>query len=361
MIKYVLALLLLTSSAYAAGGKKAVPTPKSDAAELKNVSIEEVDGRTLVHFEMNQTAKLSSLEIRFLRRTVEWDMKNVAINKDKLFVDVRSNDINNVYVSHTDDKNIRVRMNLETGKIASNYHERINFTQDGNTLTLAMDKSTPLLTNNIKELSRIYAIGSSLDTKIAEHMNSASVLKVGNASSPTAMGQDEGDDEDIALDEKTEAQIPLKITNKDSKSATTPSWWRMLMGVGVAGILLFSLVVLSKKLNAKRLGAQFNKESITVISQKYLGPKRNLTLIRVAGEYLLLGVTDNNISLIKSLSVVDDEIPDLAPNDFTAAVKNITAKEDPFESQIEDIEDSFSVSSLNDVKKIFKKRKYIDE
>lgn len=381
MIKVFLTVLMMVSNVFAAAS-----AASENGAQLTKVSVEDKAGITYLHFDMNEAASLGSIETRFLRRTLEWDMKNVSIKKDKLFTDVGANDINNVYVSYNDPTSIRVRVNLDNGKIASNYNDRISFIQDGKRLSLAMDPSVALATANIKELSRAYEIASSGSAKMAEHMNKASVLKVGATASASAAGgpaagsadssaMDEGDDTPISLDDnKAESEIPLQMKNKDSKSAAAPSVWRMLMGLGAAGLVLLSFVVIGKKVNAKRLGAQFNKDSITIVSQKFLGPKRNLTLVRVTGEYLLLGVTDHNISLIKTLSVIDDEIPDLTPNDFGATVKNLTKKSDQmeasensrqrdndFDGQIGDIEDSFSVSSLTDVKKMFRKRKYIDE
>lgn len=131
------------------------------------------------------------------------------------------------------------------------------------------------------------------------------------------------------------------------------------MGFFVLAILLVSGLLVTRKLKAKKAGAAFNHDSITVISQKYLGPKRNLTLIRVTGEYLLLGVTDNNISLIKSLNVVDDEIPELSGNKSFNQV--LDKKEETLDEMNANEDDGFSVSSLDDVKKIFKKKRYIDE
>lgn len=367
MIKYFLSILLLGSTAFAAGNS-------SSDNILSKISAEEKDGKTYIHFDTSKAVNSSSIEARFLRRSVEWDLAGVGIKKDKLFVDIGSNDVNNVYVSYSDEKNVRVRVNLDNGKTASNYHDRISFEQGKTGLTMVMDSSIKLISSNIKELNRTYEVATSSDSKIAEHMSSASVLKVGaTASAAAAASQakvsDEtvvspvsDDDEMITLDDtKTEDQIPLKIGEKGLKSASSQPLSRMLIGLVAIGLVLGSLVIIGRNVNRKRLGAQFNHDSITVVSQKYLGPKRNLTLVRVSGEYLLLGVTDNNISLIKTLAVVDDEIPALTPNNFSDAVKSMSAKADGFDDMIGDVEDSFAVSSLNDVKKMFKKRKYIDE
>jgi flagellar protein FliO/FliZ len=40
----------------------------------------------------------------------------------------------------------------------------------------------------------------------------------------------------------------------------------------------------------------------------------------VAGESLLIGVTENNINLIKALALIDDEVPAHLPNHFDGAL-----------------------------------------
>ncbi len=207
-----------------------------------------------------------------------------------------------------------------------------------------------------------------------EHIANQSVLTIDNTDSEkTALHEAksalvvtttvEGEAETMLDDTKDEKEIPLVSKNAKASVNTSSAIGRMAAGVGAVLLLLASVYFVNKKLNAKKAGAAFNHDSITVVSQKYLGPKRTLTLVRVSGEYLLLGVTDHNISLIKQLSVIDDEIPNLVPQDFKSAVRKIESRdnEDSIDTQAQEIEDSFSVSSLNDVRKIFQKRKYIDE
>ena len=58
----------------------------------------------------------------------------------------------------------------------------------------------------------------------------------------------------------------------------------------------------SKKLTGR-------SKMIEVLSQHHLGPKRSLAVVRVAGESCLIGVTDQNITILKTLSLLDDDIP----------------------------------------------------
>ena len=47
-----------------------------------------------------------------------------------------------------------------------------------------------------------------------------------------------------------------------------------------------------------------------------------MAIIRVAGESILIGVTDSHISMIKSLSLIDDEVPSEVPQKFAEVMSS---------------------------------------
>ncbi|MCC6138111.1 MAG: flagellar biosynthetic protein FliO [Bdellovibrionaceae bacterium] len=340
----------------------------ADVNQLNAVSFEEVNKTPTLTFEFERPVSLDNVEARFIRRTVEWDLPSTKLKKDKLFINVSKSDINNVYASHNDDTSVRIRVNMDHGKMASNYHERLQYSVEGKKLTLKMDSAIPLITNNVKEISRLYSVNTTEllpeESKKAEaHIASVSTMKLDES-------------ESLAINnDAPENEIPLNTKKAAAPTSGMPSLKRIAGGFFVIAILIVSALFVTRKMKSKKAGAAFNHDSITVISQKYLGPKRNLVLIRVTGEYLLLGVTDHNISLIKNLNVVDDEIPELTGKDFTEVLEKKentmsnyemnrareNADRTSFSKRENDNEDSFSVSSLDDVKKIFKKKRYVDE
>lgn len=352
MMSLLLTTLLSTLQVFAA-----------DPNQLNSVSFEEVGKTPTLTFEFEQPLSIDNVEARFIRRTVEWDLAATKLKKDKLFINVSKSDINNVYASHNDDNSVRIRVNMDHGKMASNYHERIQYSINGKKLQLKMDPAIPLITNNVKEINRVYGIAGMVDAvpedkKAEEHLAAVSTMKVAAAGTE--------DSEALAIDANApENEIPLKAKKSTASASGMPSLKRIAAGFFVLALLLASALLVTRKMKNKKAGVSFSADSITVVSQKYLGPKRNLVLVRVTGEYLLLGVTDHNISLIKNLNVVDDEIPELSgsKNFGEELNKKETAsnKYAPEDSMQDEEQDSFSVSSLDDVKKIFKKKRYIDE
>ncbi len=97
---------------------------------------------------------------------------------------------------------------------------------------------------------------------------------------------------------------------------------------------------------------------IKVLSQHYLGPKKSLAIVHVAGESILIGVTDQNISMIKSLSLIDDEVPANLPNTFgqTLAVTENAAAATPVnavgataeKAKPYELDEEFSFSNVTD-------------
>lgn len=105
----------------------------------------------------------------------------------------------------------------------------------------------------------------------------------------------------------SEDQIPLNISQGKKAETTENSNGRLYLSFGLMAALLGLGYYF-----AKRYGRPGNSKQtqIKVLTQYYLGPKKSLAIVRVAGESILIGVTDQNISMIKSLALLDDEIPE---------------------------------------------------
>jgi flagellar protein FliO/FliZ len=138
---------------------------------------------------------------------------------------------------------------------------------------------------------------------------------------------------------KSESEIPVNLGPAKKASNEVSPWMRLLLGVSVLGIMAAAVAILYRKGFLKK-STHAKGMQIQVLTQHYLGPKKSLAIIRVAGESILLGVTDNNINMIKSLSFIDDEIPTETPKSFKASLGEIE-----FEQSRE--EEAFLRSSLD--------------
>lgn len=112
-----------------------------------------------------------------------------------------------------------------------------------------------------------------------------------------------------------ENEIPLNLDAAKKTAEAGSSATKALVSMMIIGVLL---AVTYFGIRRYKTSNTINKSNtkIKVISQHYLGPKKSLAIIHVAGESMLVGITDHNISMIKSLSLIDDEVPEVLPNTF---------------------------------------------
>ncbi len=112
-----------------------------------------------------------------------------------------------------------------------------------------------------------------------------------------------------------ENEIPLNLEAAKKTAEGGSSATKALVSMMIIGVLM---AVSYYGMRRYKTSNTINKSNtkIKVISQHFLGPKKSLAIIHVAGESILVGITEQNISMIKSLSLIDDEVPETLPNTF---------------------------------------------
>lgn len=121
-----------------------------------------------------------------------------------------------------------------------------------------------------------------------------------------------------------EDQIPLNIGASRKPAEANSTTAKALMSMTIILILTGSGYYFVRRYKFSNTVNKSNMQ-IKVLSQHYLGPKKSLAIIHVAGESILVGVTDHNISMIKSLSLIDDEVPATLPNNFGQTMAKVDA------------------------------------
>lgn len=121
---------------------------------------------------------------------------------------------------------------------------------------------------------------------------------------------------DIVVNKATvkENEIPLSLETTKKVSANENTYFRVMMVIALLGVLASGMWFFVRK--AKTQNIKRNKNEIKILAQHYLGPKKSLAVVRVAGESILVGITDAQINMIKTLSLMDDELPDVTSQNF---------------------------------------------
>lgn len=132
-----------------------------------------------------------------------------------------------------------------------------------------------------------------------------------------------------------------QVEVKEKGVSTASLIGRMLLSLLViTAIFGGGLYGLKKWPGAKKLTSR--NKMIEVLAQHSLGPKKSVAVIRVAGETVLVGVTDNHISILKTLSLLDEE-------KFQSALQSTVAKNATAPNAASSVEDDFSMRGLKEI------------
>lgn len=145
-----------------------------------------------------------------------------------------------------------------------------------------------------------------------------------------------------------ESEIPVVLEAQKKSDSSASSTARILFSILVLGALGGGILYFSKR-HLKDSAKRSQATQIKVLTQHYLGPKKSLAIIRVAGESILIGVTDHNISLIKQLSLLDDDLPEETSGSFGAVLKSKSPPVSTSSTAFEEAGDEFAISGIKDI------------
>jgi flagellar protein FliO/FliZ len=161
-------------------------------------------------------------------------------------------------------------------------------------------------------------------------------------SSLTTTSAAKASQDSVSVKSTDEKDILISLDEKQKSASDSSSLFRVILTFGLVGTLATGAYILAKKKSIQQ-GKSSNPMKIKVLSQHYLGPKKSLAVVRVAGESILIGVTENNINMIKSLALLDEEIPEASPSDFGNIFQSSTKNSD-----FQENEDEQALMSIKD-------------
>lgn len=145
-----------------------------------------------------------------------------------------------------------------------------------------------------------------------------------------------------------ESEIPVLAVVKNKKEASQNPYLRMFLSLIVIAVLATGLVYFSKwYTRTHQKSADTNR--IRVLTQHFLGPRKSLAIVRVAGETILIGVTDQNISMLKTLSLLDEELPEIMSGNFKSKLSAADERAQKAEAvKPENEAEDFIIGSIKD-------------
>lgn len=288
---------------------------------LESVSGQKNDNGHIVELKFNQDVKPDQFSLDFINETVQINLPSVQLPKGTQKSKLESDLIKSLYTYKVGNNLARTRVILNSD--AMKYQSTTKLEAVGNTLKLVI--SNPVVPLTDEELKQAQ-----------EWVESAAIAE--EAVTIQKSIEDKKKQESLK-----ESEIPvLSTTQKVTTDKKTNTAARVITSLAIV-LGLFGAFFLYARRNFVKAPKNKNTQ-VKVLTQHYLGPKKSLAIIRVAGESMLIGVTDNNINLIKTLALMDEEVPQETPKDFSSTLTKIFKKES---KEIQD-QDEFAISKIKD-------------
>ena len=288
----------------------------------------------------------------FYEKSVQLDFPGAFIEPAKKSFSADSSMVTKVFASQFDGETLRVRFHIKPG--TDDIEERFKLVSQGRFIIVRFDtdyvesviassKEISKKTQNTdvmgdKELANFLSRASEKMKRQEESLASAikkgeptiqevetqsseiKVKRAGMGVAPlvdqikkAALSNSDEDKKDVVLN-KSKTKITTKdntgFSLKDSRPTgkpmeMIPSGMKMISMFAVVLGLMFLIFFGFKKYVLKNTAFGSGNKLVNVLGTWFLGPKKNIALVEVAGEILVLGMSQDNITLLSS--IIDEE------------------------------------------------------
>jgi|SaaInlStandDraft_6_1057023.scaffolds.fasta_scaffold38304_2 flagellar protein FliO/FliZ len=292
------------------------------------------------------------IEPIFYEKSVQLDFPGAFIEPAKKSFAADSSMVTKVFASQFDGETLRVRFHIKPG--TDDIKDRFKLVSQGRFIIVRFDtdyvepviasvKAVSEKTRNTevmgdKELADFLSrasekmkkqeesLASSIETKepsIKEEKTQSPEIKVKRAGmgvaplvdqiKKAALSNSDKDKKD-AVSNKSKSKITTKdntgFSLKDSRPTgkpmeMIPSGMKMISMFALVLGLMFLIFFGFKKYVLKNTAFGGGNKLVNVLGTWFLGPKKNIALVEVAGEVLVLGMSQDNITLLSS--IIDEE------------------------------------------------------
>lgn len=263
---------------------------------------------------------------------VQIEIPEAYTDPAKQWLNVEDEIVKNIFVYQYDTNTVRVR--LFTYGNAAGIRERISISKVNNDLIISYEQVPAVVATKAPVIAKVNAKKEVKKSKAApvENKSREKIVKLPPPPQTTktepiavsdvvAANLSESRDESGTVQLSAEADsnmhnpesLPLIPVAEEAKSvpvSAPPSFSssviKMVTALGIVLSLLFAVVYLVKKYLGKKIGFAGQEHKIRVITTTYLGPKKSIALVEVAGEKIVVGVTATTISMLTKLGKDED-------------------------------------------------------
>lgn len=314
-MKWILILgsLLWTCVSLAEVSSTEVSSIETSSTAAPSASLTEVktkfEGNTFVsQFIFDKPLQENFYNLDFINKTVQIDFPGLQIQNGRQSKQIKRNGVRNLYVYQTSKDVLRTRFIYENTK-AEKLKSAVKIFAEGSVLTVKITNSNPtpigVNTNQKTTLANALPEKKPIKEEKIEDKN----LKTPDVSGALAQASIAKNKEKNEVVKASEDQIPVfKKRQEEKKNMDAKTHEVLLSLVVIFMFLIGGIVVVRKWFNKKQKFIE--DEKIQVLTQHYLGPKKSLAIVQVGAHNILIGVTDQNINMIKTLSTKENVSPE---------------------------------------------------
>lgn len=303
MMKLGLTLTLFLSLNSYAGGKLLSATSSSEQDILR------------LELNFDRLIDSSAIEVQYSNKSMNLTLPDVAFKKAAPFLEAKSSFTKSLKLKSANEKNLTLEIEFND-VTALQMKENLAVESLGKTLIIEV---LPPNIQNANASAKDSVLASDLPPTLpgkAADKTDVSSTKAKNTDASVTKDTPSGAAANAVTDE---SQIPLfekKAEHKAEDSVVTKIIFMVLGLIALGGYLIWFLKNKTKMVNGPE-----SLMKIKMVTQFHIGPKKSLAVIRVAGESLLLAVTETQITLIKSLALLDEDLPEVTPTDFAQSLE----------------------------------------
>ena len=285
----LMTLLTLLTALYQSSSAK-----PANLALLNDINIAASADNTEIEIKFD--VKPGDEKILYRDDFVQIELPGTYTDPPKQWLKVEDEFVKNIFVYQFDANTVRVRL-FTYGK-AVNMRDRISIGKSDNSLMISYGQKPAVEKVSLPGESYSIAGSEEVEHNVIENHDET----------PAAQLPDESGTDLIKAD-----SLPLKQDAEEEKTVLmkeppgfTGSVIKMVTALGIVLSLLFAIVYLAKKYLGNRIGLTGQDQKIRVVTSTYLGPKKSIALVEVAGEKIVVGVTATHISMLTKVGREED-------------------------------------------------------
>ncbi|MCM0605712.1 MAG: flagellar biosynthetic protein FliO [Xanthomonadaceae bacterium] len=283
---------------------------------LKNVQIL---GPGKVELQFDEPVQVNQLKTEYVRDIIQVNLNNVVVYPAKILTQAGS-EVSKVFAYQYTPKQVRCRLSVR-GE-AEKYKNHFKFKISGKSVFLTLNS----LGNKEDKITLTQSAPQAAKGEMS-NVSQSLLSKILKSDTPSA---------EAAPNIQTKTIDPPKNTMDPIKYAKPlPSPFKSFAWLGVIILVLLGVLTAVKRVKNKGMPSSFLKmtrikfgakpQMIEMVANQYLGPKKSISIVRVSGRLLVLGVAEDSISLITELGSEDEIDSMLDQAEIVAAPKAVKA------------------------------------